>query len=198
MLHAWRREPALASEVAKRVLALSEPGSVANWRQRAGLILRWAEAELTPTLPRERVEELSGEPWEDGSLGRTMHAMLYVAMCARLGRAERALEVIASTLATIEGTDERWLEPEFHRLRGEVLRSRNETAEAERSFATAIEIARKQGSRSLELRATLSLHALASGAKKRRAREDIARLLSVITEGHDTPDLVDARAVVEN
>src|SRR4029077_5054830 len=157
----------------------------------------WAEAELTPTLPRERVEELSGPPWEDGSLGRTMHAMLYVAMCARLGRAERALEVIASTLATIEATDERWLEPEFHRLRGEVLRSRNEAAEAERSFAAAIQIARKQGSRSLELRATLSLHALASGAKKKRAREDIARLLSVITEGRDTPDLVEAQAVVD-
>jgi hypothetical protein len=104
--------------------------------------------------------------------------------------------VIVSTLATIEATDERWLEPEFHRLRGEVLRSRNEAAKAERSFATAIEIARKQGSRSLELRETLSLHTLASGVKKKRAREDIARLLTVITEGRDTPDLVEAEAAV--
>ena len=125
-----------------------------------------------------------------------MHATLFVAMCARLGRAERALEVIANMLATIERTDERWLEPEFHRLRGELLRSRDDATEAERSIATAIEIARKQGSRSLQLRATLSLHALASGAKKKKAREEIAGLLSVITEGHDTPDLVDARAVV--
>jgi ATP/maltotriose-dependent transcriptional regulator MalT len=196
LLHAWRREPALASEVAKRALALSEQGSFANWRRRAGLILRWAEAELAPTLPPERVEELSSEPWEDDSLGRTMHAMLYVAMCARLGRAERALEVIASTLATIEESDERWLEPEFHRLRGEVLRSCNDAAEAERAIATAINIARTQGSRSLELRAALSFHALASGAKKKRAREKIAGLLSVISGGRDTPDLVDARAVV--
>jgi hypothetical protein len=42
----------------------------------------------------------------------------------------------------------------------------------------------------------ITAHALASGAKKKRAREDIAGLLSVITEGRDTPDLVDARAVV--
>jgi predicted ATPase len=198
LLHAWRREPARASELANRALALSEQGSFANWRNRAELILRWAEAELAPTLPRQRVEELSSKPWEDGSLGRTMHAMLYIAMCVRLGRAERALEVIASTLATIERSDERWLEPEIHRLRGEALRSRTEVVEAERSIARAIETAKKQGSRSLELRANLSLHALSAGETKKRAREEVARLLSLITEGHDTPDFVDARAVVES
>ena len=198
LLHAWRREPALASELAKRALAISEKRSFAKWQSRAELILRWAEAELAQTLPSERVEELLSKPWEGGSVGRTMHAMLYIGMCARLGRPERALEVIANTLATIERSDERWLEPEIHRLRGEVLRSRKDATEAERSIARAIEKAKQQGSRSLELRATLSFHALAAGAKKKRARENVARLLSVITEGHDTPDLVDARAVVEN
>jgi predicted ATPase len=197
LLHAWRREPMLASELARRAVALSDQGSSAHWRHRAELILRWAEAELSPTLPRDRVEELSSPSWGSGSLGGTMHAMLYVAMCARLGRAERALEVIASTLAAIERTDERWLEPEFHRLRGEILRSRNDAAQAEQSLATAVDVARKQGSRSLELRAALSVHAFASGAKKKRARENVARLLSVITEGHDTPDLLDARNVVQ-
>jgi predicted ATPase/DNA-binding winged helix-turn-helix (wHTH) protein len=197
LLHAWRREPKMASELAKRALTLSEKGGFAKWQNRAELILHWAEAELSPTLPRDRVEELLSIPWEGGSVGRTMHAMLYVAMCVRLGRSERALEGIASTLATIERTDERWLEPEFHRLRGEVLRSLNEVAEAARPIVTAIETAKKQGSRSLELRATLSLYALAAGQRKKRARDDIARLLSVITEGHDTPDVVEARAVIE-
>jgi DNA-binding winged helix-turn-helix (wHTH) protein/tetratricopeptide (TPR) repeat protein len=196
LLHVWRREPAPAAELAKRALAISERRSFAKWQGRSELILRWAEAELAPTLPCSRVDELVSKPWGMGSVGRTMHAMLFIAMCARLGRAERALEVIANMLATIERTDERWLEPELHRLRGEVLKARSDAAEAERSFATAIEIAKKQGSRSLQLRATLSLHALASGAKKKRAREDISGLLSVITEGHDTPDLLDARAAV--
>jgi hypothetical protein len=81
-------------------------------------------------------------------------------------------------------------------LRGQVLKARSDDAEAERSIATAIAIAKKQGSRSLQLRATLSLHALASGAKKKRAREDIAGLLTVITGAHDTPDLLEARAVI--
>jgi DNA-binding winged helix-turn-helix (wHTH) protein len=198
LLHAWRREPALASGLAKRALAISAKRSFTRWQSRSELILRWAEAELSPTLPRARVDELLSKPWEKGAVGRTMHAMLYVAMCARLGRADPALEVIASTLAVIERTGERWLEPEFHRLRGEVLKSHEDARAAERSIATAIEIARRQGSRSLQLRATLSLHALVSGAKKKRAREDIAALLSVIPEGQDTPDLFDARAAVAN
>jgi predicted ATPase/DNA-binding winged helix-turn-helix (wHTH) protein len=198
LLHAWRREPARASELAQRALTLSKKGSFAKWQSRAELILRWVEAELSPNLPCARVDELLSKPWQDGSVGLTMHAMLYIAMCARLRRAERAMDVIASTLATIERTDERWLEPEIHRLRGEVLRSHNEVGEAERSIATAIETAKKQGSRSLELRATLSLHALATGKEKNRAREHVARLLSLISEGHDTPDLIDARAVVES
>ncbi|HSY25077.1 MAG TPA: hypothetical protein VK841_23290, partial [Polyangiaceae bacterium] len=139
---------------------------------------------------------LLNKPWEEGSVGRTMHAMLYIAMCVRLGRSERALEMVESTLATIERSEERWLEPEIHRLRGEALRSRDDIVAAGRAFGTAIAAARKLGASSLELRATLSLHALATGAKKKRARDDVARLLSVITEAQDTPDLVDARAVV--
>jgi predicted ATPase len=197
LLHAWRREPVLACELAKQALALSEKNSFAKWQNRAELILRWAEAELAPNMAGERVEELMSKPWEDGSVGRTMHATLYVTMCARLGRWERALDVIASTLDAVERSDERWLEPEIHRLRGEILRSRHDAAAAERSIVTAIELAKEQGSRSLELRANLSLHALAAGAKKKQAREDVARLLSVITGGQDTPDIVEARTVVQ-
>jgi DNA-binding winged helix-turn-helix (wHTH) protein/tetratricopeptide (TPR) repeat protein len=196
LLHVWRREPARAIELAKRTLALSEQGSFDKWEKRALLILRWAEAETARDPSRARVEELLSEPWEDGSVGRTMHAAVYVAIAARLGQTERALDVIARTLSTIDHTDERWLEPEIHRLRGEVLQLCNDSRNAEQSIRAAIDIARKQGSRLLELRATLSLHAHASGTTKERAREDLARLLTVVTEGHDTSDLIDARAAV--
>lgn len=196
LLQAWRREPVEASELARRALVLSEQGSFRKWRSRAELILRWAEAEGAGTLPSERVAELLGEPWEGGSVGRTMHAMLYAAMCARLGSGERGLEVIANTLAVIEQSDEHWLEPEFHRLRGEILRAQDDAAGAERSMTVAIDLAKKHGSRSLELRATLGLHALATGARKKRARQDLARLLSVIVEGQGTADVREARAAV--
>ena len=117
------------------------------------------------------------------------------AMYARLGRTDKALEVVSEALGSIETSEERWLEWELHRLRGELLQSKD-AAEAERSIASALEIARKQSSTSLELRAALSLHAITSGAKKKRAREDAARALSRITGGSDAPDVVEARKVV--
>jgi DNA-binding winged helix-turn-helix (wHTH) protein/tetratricopeptide (TPR) repeat protein len=197
MLHAWRREPARAAELARRSLAVSESESFGMWQNRAELILRWAEVELAPAVLPERANELLSKPWEAGSVGRTMHALLYAAMAARLGHAERALEIITNTLATIERTDERWLEPELHRLRGEVLKARNDTAEAKRAIGVAVEIAGKQGSRSLELRATLSLQTLASRAERKQLRQNLARLVSGFSEGLDTPDLIEARAVLE-
>jgi len=195
LLHVWRREPAKAAEVAGRALAIFDQGAFGIWENRAQAVLRWAQAELEPGMPQHRADELLSKAFDISSVGRTMQALLYVSMCARLGRREKALEVIASTLDLVERCDERWLEPEIHRMRGELLVA-SDPVQAERSTATAIEIARKQGSKLLELRATVSMQGLATGAKKKRAREDVARLLVVITEGHDTPDLVEAQALL--
>jgi len=194
-LHAWRREPAKAKELAQRSLELAGQGTFGLWTRRADLVLRWAEAVLGTPLSEERAGEVE-KPWEGFWHGRTMASVLLAATYARLGRTEEALEVVSEALASIETSEERWLESELHRLRGELLQS-NDAAEAERSIAAALEIARKQSSTSLELRAALSLHAITSGAKKKRARADVARALSRITGGTDAPDVVEARKVVE-
>jgi DNA-binding winged helix-turn-helix (wHTH) protein/tetratricopeptide (TPR) repeat protein len=193
-VHAWRREPAEAEELARRSLALAQPGAFGLWRNRANLVLRWAEAELSASVPDERIDQLIGEPREDVSFGRTMPTVLFAAMCARLGRTERALEVVSDALASIERSGERWLEPELHRLRGTILAPRD-ALEAERSIARGIELAREQSSASLELRALVSLHALVSGAKKKQVKSDVARVLSLIAGGEDTPDVLEARKI---
>jgi len=195
-IHAWRREPAQAEAFAKRCLTLAKPGAFGLWANLAELVLRWTEAELAPDVSEARADELLSEPWDSIAFGSTMPSVLYVSLCVRLGRADRAIDVISETFARIERTGERWLEPELHRLRGEILRS-TDAPEAGRCFVTAIAIAHDRSSPSLELRALLSLHALVSGAKKQQARNDLARVLSLITGGQDTPDVVDARRVVE-
>src|SRR2546428_775647 len=135
------------------------------------------------------------KPGEGAWRGGTMAWVLLAAMYARLGCTDKALAVVSEALGSIETSEERWLESELHRLRGELLQSRD-AAEADRSITAALEIARRQSSTSLELRAALSLHAITSGAKKKRAREDVARALSRITGGSDAPDVVEARRVV--
>ncbi len=197
MLHAWRREPAQARELANRSLALAEQRAFGMWRHRADLVLRWAEAELAPVTSEERTDVLLNTRWESVALGRTQPSLLYAVLCARLGRADNALRVVAETLASLGQSEERWLEPELHRVRGAIL-APTDAQEAERSFATAIEVARKQASLSLELRATLSLHSLVSGPKKTRARRELGRLLGLISGGREAPDIVEARGVVES
>lgn len=195
-LHVWRREPAKAEELAKRAQTLAAQGAFGLWSNRAELLCRWAEVELSPAVSDQRAEELVGATWAGvASFGRTLPALLHAEVCARLGRADQALSVLSGALASIEDSDERWLEPELHRLRGAILQ-RTDRAEAELCFVTAIEVARKQSSASWELRSALNLHSLLSRTKRRGAQDAVARALSLIEGGEDTADVVEARRVL--
>jgi hypothetical protein len=195
VLHALRREPVEARELANRSLALAEDGGFGAVAQRSGLVLRWAEAELAPAEVKEQADELLSKPWKSVSFGRTLPWLLFASTCARLGRTDAALRVVSEALGSLGQSEERWLEPELHRLRGEIVASRD-VLEAERSFATAIRLARSHGATSLELRATLSLHELVSGAAKTRARDELARLLTLVAGGEGAPDVAEARRVL--
>jgi predicted ATPase len=100
----------------------------------------------------------------------------------------------------VDRTGECWYEAELHRLSGEfsLLRDSSSVSAAESSFRTAIEIARKQEAKSLELRATTSLaRLLAKQGNRREARAMLAPLYGWFTEGFDTLDLKDAKALLD-
>jgi DNA-binding winged helix-turn-helix (wHTH) protein len=198
LVHALRGEAVEARELATQSLAMAEQGSfgVALVKHRACTVRRWAEAELGLIESEDQVEEWVKQPAEVSVAGSTAESALFIAGCLRLSRDDQAMGESATALALIERTDERWFEPEIHRLRGEAAKARD-GAVAERSIRTAIEIARKQSSLSLELRAMASLHSISSDADKEQVREDIRRLLSRFDEGLDTRDLADARAIAE-
>jgi len=86
------------------------------------------------------------------------------------------------------------------RLKGELLlkQDNSNTAEAQKCFERAIEIARKQSAKSLELRATMSLARLLDKRGKRdEARAMLADIYNWFTEGFDTADLKDAKALLD-
>ena len=90
-------------------------------------------------------------------------------------------------------------EAELHRLRGELLLQRGDDPQhAEDCFRQAIAIAQRQGAQSWELRATTSLARLLRDQGRRdEAREMLATIYNWFSEGFDTPDLVDARALLD-
>jgi len=120
--------------------------------------------------------------------------------CGWTGRIDEALLALADGFAEVEKTEERWWEAELNRLRGELFRSAvmNRRAEAEECFLKAIEVARGQQAKSLELRAAVSLGQLwRDQGKRTQARRLLAEVYHWFTEGFETPDLKDAKSLLE-
>jgi predicted ATPase len=94
----------------------------------------------------------------------------------------------------------RWWEAEVYRLQGELLLQlpSPEVPQAEACFQQALEVARRQQAKALELRAALSLSRLRQQQEQRQvARELLAPIYGWFTEGFDTADLRDAKALLE-
>src|SRR5262249_35562763 len=119
----------------------------------------------------------------------------------QLGRFEDAHRVLAEGLAVAEKNDDRSHEAELHRLQGELLLSESpdRSSDAEACFRRAIETAREQQSKAWELRSTMSLARLWQRQGRRDdARAALTAVYETWTEGFTTPDLVDARGLLES
>jgi predicted ATPase len=120
--------------------------------------------------------------------------------CGWAGLVDEAFQALADGFADIQKTEERWWESELHRLRGELHRSEkvNDHVEAETCFHRAIEIARGQRAKSLELRAAMSLGRLwRDHGQWDDAHRLVAGIYGWFTEGLDTPDLREARSLLD-
>jgi predicted ATPase len=116
------------------------------------------------------------------------------------GAPEAGLTALAEALTLAETTGERWYEAEIHRLKGELLLQQNadHQTEAEACFHHALEIARNQQARSFELRTATSLARLwQQHGKRQEAYELLAPVYNWFTEGFDTADLQDAKALLD-
>ena len=118
---------------------------------------------------------------------------------------EEGLATIAEALALVEKNDERFYEAEVWRIKGELtLQLKVESGEwkveeAEACFLKAIEIAQKQQAKSLELRAVMSLARLwQQQGKSAEAHDLLAPVYNWFTEGFDTKDLQEAKALIES
>jgi predicted ATPase len=128
-------------------------------------------------------------------------SLVYLAKAnADLGRFDDAWRCINDAMLAIETTKERWFESEADRIAGEIalLSSEPEKAKAEAYFERALAVAREQRAKSWELRAATSLARLwRVQGKVQQARELLAPVYGWFTEGFDTRDLNEAKALLE-
>ncbi len=113
------------------------------------------------------------------------------------GKLEESLETIQLALEVIEQTGEKMWEPEVHRVQGEIMALMGDLASAEACMQKALELSRSQGARNWELRTATSLSRLWHGqGKLKQAKEILGEVYNGYTEGFDTPDLIEAKSVL--
>jgi class 3 adenylate cyclase/predicted ATPase len=202
-VHYLRREPQLAERRADAVIALSAERGLSFWSWWALIVRGWAVAQQERGAEgiaqiREglaAVKAVRGENALPLALGLVAEAL------GNESRAEEALNVLAEALAVSRKTGDQFYDAEIYRLKGGLLlassRAGNRT-EAESCFRRAVEIARRQQAKSLELRAVTSLaRLLHHQGKREEAWQMLAEIYSWFTEGFDTADLKDAKVLLE-
>ena len=130
----------------------------------------------------------------------TIHRGLLAELEAEAQDVEAALARIDEALALAAETGEHWTDAFLYRVRGEILLKRNpvNVAAAEEAFLTAIAVAQQQKAKSFELRAAMSMARLWRDQGKRdEARELLAPVYGWFTEGFDTIDLKEAKALLD-
>jgi predicted ATPase len=133
------------------------------------------------------------------------HLPVLAAAYAKAGQVEEGLGIVADALEAVDKTGGRVNEAELYRLKGELTLAQSSVQslesrvkEAEECFHKAIEIARNQQAKSLELRAVMSLSRLWQGqGKKDEAWQMLAEIYGWFTEGFDTKDLQEAKMLLE-
>ena len=208
-LHQSRREGQETQEHAEAMMALSTEQGFPYWLA-VGTILRgWALAEQGKA--EEGITQIRQglNAWQatGGELFRPYIAALLADAYGKVGQTGKGLTLLAKAVAVVNNTGERAWEAELYRLKGELLLKsevhgpQSETqqlSEAEVCFRRAIDIARHQSAKSLELRATMSLaRLLRKQGKSAEAQQRLAEIYGWFTEGFDTADLIEAKSLLE-
>jgi predicted ATPase len=201
-LRQYRREARVAQEIAERLTALSVEHRFSHWLAQATIERGWAMAEQGHNeegIAQIR-EGLAGFR-AAGTEALRPHALCLLAdACKEMERLDHGLSALAESLTAADKHEIRQYESETHRVKGELLLKQNNSnsTEAQSCFERAIELARKQSAKSLELRATMSLaRLLASQGRRDEARTKLADIYNWFTEGFDTADLIDAKSLLD-
>jgi class 3 adenylate cyclase/predicted ATPase len=199
---AFRRDVHEMKKVAERAVVVSMEQGFSEMLAWAKCWLGWALIE-TGEISQGIADLSDGISLLDSmrdEIPRTMFVGMLADGYGRMGEVERALELLAEALLRANRTEARFYESELHRLSGELrLKSGSPDANrAENCFRCAIEVARQQSARLLELRATTSLaRLLQRDGRRDEARTVLIEIYNWFTEGFDTADLKEAKALLD-
>ena len=193
---------AAAAAHAQEVVALAEEKGSLFWKAR-GMANQGCVLGLTGR-PSDAIEMLISGIAAYRTTGATIFLPFYLPHLARahaeLGQFEEAWHYIGEAMSAAETTKEKWCEAEIHRTAGEItlISPAPEASKAEAYFERAIAVAREQKAKSWELRAATSIARLwRDQGRRNEARDVLTPIYGWFTEGFDTLDLKQAKALLD-
>jgi predicted ATPase len=202
VLAQFRRDVAATYARADALLAFATAHGLGHRVAHARILWGWAlamQGNVTTGVTQLRqglaVQEVVGP-----KMGRSYFLALLAEASGQATQPEAGLTVLADAFTLVAETEARWWEAELYRLQGVLLLQLPlpDVDQAEACFQQALEVARGQQAKALELRAALSLGRLWQSQGKREATRQLpASIYGWFTEGFDTPDLQAARALLE-
>ena len=220
ILHQLRREAGISQEYAEGVIAVAIEHGFVMYQALAEMTRGWAIAEQGRAEEAiEQIQKGLAAHLGTGARLRSQFLALLAEALKRTGRTEEARSVLEEALDAADQTGERCYQAELYRLKGELLLKQSAhrgvsraaaagkvvsvaihstIADAEACFSESIRIARRQQAKSLELRAAVSLarHYQQQG-KPKKAIGLLTPVYSSFTEGFDTIDMREAKAMLE-
>jgi predicted ATPase len=200
-VHQYRREAPLVQEQAEAALALSCEQGFAMYVAIGTVLRGWALAKQAQQ--EEGIAQICQGLAACRTVGLELLQPYFLAMLAEAygdaGQIDDGLAVLAEAVAVTENTGVRCWEAEQYRLRGELLLQAGvDTRQAETCFRQALDVARHQQAKSLELRTAMSLARLwQQQGRQAEAHVLLAPIYNWFTEGLDTADLQEAKALLE-
>jgi predicted ATPase len=197
----WRRDVPAVYAQAEAAVALSTEQGFPQWAALGTILRGWALA-----MQGQGEEGLAQVRWGIAALQATgavinvpYYCTVLAEVCDYLGHPADGLQALAEAHTLMEQHEERMLEAKVYRLRGVLLLKQTGTpqAEAEAWLQRALDVARRQEAKALELRAAMSLSRLwQQQGKRAEAHALLAPVYGWFTEGFDTADLQEARALL--
>jgi class 3 adenylate cyclase/predicted ATPase len=195
-----RGDNAALIERAAQLTAVSTEQSFAYWRALGTIYGGWVKVNFGDVT--EGIFLLRSGSAAYRATGAAAWAPFHLGLLARAceiaGQIEEAVTLLDDALQIVERTGERWFEAELNRQTGELLQRQEQIESAAERFRNARRIAEEQGAKIWELRATVSLARLRSNeGRHAEARDLLAPIYGWFTEGFGTPDLKNAKALLE-
>jgi predicted ATPase len=202
LLHQYRREAHGTQERAEAIIRLAQEQGFRFWLAFGSMLCGWVLAQQGHAT--DGIEQLTAGLRAFRATGAEIRRPYFLALLAEaygiMRQPEAGLTALAEALALVDATGERRYEPELYRLKGELLLQQhaNHQTEAESCFHHALAIARDQQAKPFELRTATSLARLwQQQGKRQKAHDLLAPVYQWFTEGLDTADLQDAKALLE-